>query len=67
MKGLFFLGLWTELWGRASLKYMLTPERPQLVETFIMELMEGAEESGGQVSKKTNKTADDIDSKAFMF
>lgn len=44
--------MWTELWRKASLKHTLAPERPQVVETFIQELMEGAEESGGQVSKK---------------
>lgn len=45
--------MWTELWRKASLKYTLAPEQPQVVETFIQELMEGAEESGGQVSKKS--------------
>lgn len=49
----FSPGVWTELWRKASQKYTLAPERPQLVETFIQELMGGSEESGGQVSKKS--------------
>lgn len=51
---LFFSpGVWTELWRRAPLKYTLAPERPQVVEMFIQELIGGAEESGGQVSKES--------------
>uniref|UniRef100_A0A3B4TWC7 Coiled-coil domain containing 162 n=1 Tax=Seriola dumerili TaxID=41447 RepID=A0A3B4TWC7_SERDU len=34
----------TELWKKAPVKYSLSPERPQMVETFIQQLMEGAEE-----------------------
>ena len=39
----------SELWKKAPLKYSLSPERPQIVETFIQQLMEGAEEAEGQV------------------
>ncbi|XP_036928246.1 uncharacterized protein si:ch73-242m19.1 isoform X2 [Acanthopagrus latus] len=42
-------GLPTELWKKAPLKYSLSPERPQIVETFIQQLMEGAEEAEGQL------------------
>ena len=41
--------VWSELWKKAPLKYSLSPERPQIVETFIQQLMEGAEETEGQV------------------
>uniref|UniRef100_A0A8C3G8T4 Uncharacterized protein n=1 Tax=Cyclopterus lumpus TaxID=8103 RepID=A0A8C3G8T4_CYCLU len=34
-------GLPTELWTKAPLRYSLTPERPQIVETFVRQLMEG--------------------------
>ncbi|XP_074517834.1 coiled-coil domain-containing protein 162-like [Sebastes fasciatus] len=43
-------GLPTELWKKAPLKYSLSPERPQIVETFIQQLMEGAEEADGQLT-----------------
>ncbi|XP_059209493.1 coiled-coil domain-containing protein 162-like [Centropristis striata] len=39
----------TELWKKAPLKYSLSPERPQIVETFIQQLMDGAEEAEGQL------------------
>uniref|UniRef100_A0A4W6F2I5 Coiled-coil domain-containing protein 162-like n=1 Tax=Lates calcarifer TaxID=8187 RepID=A0A4W6F2I5_LATCA len=39
----------TELWKKAPLKYSLSPERPQIVETFIQQLMEGAEQVEGQL------------------
>ncbi|KAI3367519.1 hypothetical protein L3Q82_026373, partial [Scortum barcoo] len=42
-------GLSTELWKKAPLKHSLSPERPQIVETFIQQLMEGAEEAEGQL------------------
>ncbi|XP_073339210.1 uncharacterized protein [Pagrus major] len=42
-------GLPTDLWKKAPLKYSLSPERPQIVETFIQQLMEGAEEAEGQL------------------
>ncbi|XP_054470264.1 coiled-coil domain-containing protein 162-like [Anoplopoma fimbria] len=42
-------GLPTELWKKTPLKYSLTPERPQIVETFIQQLMEGAEEAEGEL------------------
>ncbi|XP_070834995.1 coiled-coil domain-containing protein 162-like isoform X2 [Chaetodon trifascialis] len=42
-------GLPTELWKKAPLKHSLSPERPQIVEAFIQQLMEGAEEAEGQV------------------
>lgn len=41
--------VWTELWKKVPLKYTLSPERPQVVETFVQQLMEGAEEAEGQV------------------
>lgn len=31
------------------MKYNLSPEQPQIVEKFTQQLMEGAEEAGGQV------------------
>ncbi|XP_076013619.1 coiled-coil domain-containing protein 162-like [Genypterus blacodes] len=37
-------GLPTDLWKKAPLKHNLSPERPQIVETFVQQLMEGAEE-----------------------
>ncbi|XP_045918386.1 uncharacterized protein si:ch73-242m19.1 isoform X3 [Micropterus dolomieu] len=43
-------GLPTELWKKVPLKYSLSPERPQIVETFIQQLMEGAEEAEGQLT-----------------
>ncbi|XP_034419431.1 uncharacterized protein si:ch73-242m19.1 [Cyclopterus lumpus] len=43
-------GLPTELWTKAPLRYSLTPERPQIVETFVRQLMEGAEEAEGQLT-----------------
>lgn len=39
----------SDLWRKAPLKYSLSPERPQIVETFIQQLMEEAEEAEGQV------------------
>nr|XP_046268697.1 uncharacterized protein si:ch73-242m19.1 isoform X2 [Scatophagus argus] len=41
-------GLPTELWKKAPLKHSLSPERPQVVEAFVQQLMEGAEEAEGQ-------------------
>uniref|UniRef100_UPI0037E99645 uncharacterized protein n=1 Tax=Semicossyphus pulcher TaxID=241346 RepID=UPI0037E99645 len=40
----------TELWKKSQMKYSLSPERPQIVETFIQQLMEGAEEAEGKLS-----------------
>ncbi|XP_051252376.1 uncharacterized protein si:ch73-242m19.1 isoform X2 [Dicentrarchus labrax] len=42
-------GLPTELWKKAPLKYSLSPERPQIVEMFIQQLMEGSEDAEGQL------------------
>ncbi|XP_067336381.1 uncharacterized protein si:ch73-242m19.1 isoform X1 [Channa argus] len=39
----------TELWKKDPLKYGLSLERPQIVETFIQQLMGGAEEAEGQL------------------
>lgn len=39
----------SDLWKKAPLKLSLSPERPQIVETFIQQLMAGAEEADGQV------------------
>ncbi|XP_068195776.1 coiled-coil domain-containing protein 162-like [Antennarius striatus] len=39
----------TELWKKTTMKYSLSHERPQIVETFIHQLMEGAEEDEGQL------------------
>uniref|UniRef100_A0A3Q3K4T7 Coiled-coil domain-containing protein 162-like n=1 Tax=Monopterus albus TaxID=43700 RepID=A0A3Q3K4T7_MONAL len=39
----------TELWKKVPLKYSLSPERPQIVETFIQQLMDGVEEAEGQL------------------
>ncbi|XP_071354884.1 uncharacterized protein [Trachinotus anak] len=44
----------TELWKKAPLKYSLSPERPQTVETFIQQLMEGAEQVEGQLRVSQN-------------
>lgn len=33
------------------MKYSLCPERPQMVETFIQQLMQGAEQADGEVGK----------------
>uniref|UniRef100_A0A3Q0RLX4 Coiled-coil domain containing 162 n=1 Tax=Amphilophus citrinellus TaxID=61819 RepID=A0A3Q0RLX4_AMPCI len=41
----------TELWKRSQMKYSLSPERPQMVETFIQRLMQGAEQADGEVSR----------------
>ncbi|XP_055361944.1 uncharacterized protein si:ch73-242m19.1 isoform X2 [Betta splendens] len=38
----------TELWKKAQLKFSVSLERPQMVETFIQQLMEGADEAEGQ-------------------
>ncbi|XP_042292989.1 uncharacterized protein si:ch73-242m19.1 isoform X2 [Thunnus maccoyii] len=42
-------GLPTELWKKSAVKYSLSPERPQIVESFIQQLMERAEETEGQL------------------
>ncbi|XP_034153387.1 coiled-coil domain-containing protein 162-like isoform X2 [Esox lucius] len=43
-------GLPTELWKQGPMKYSLSPERPQIVENFTHQLMEGVEEAeGGQL------------------
>ncbi|KAM6968645.1 coiled-coil domain-containing protein 162 [Tautogolabrus adspersus] len=39
----------TDLWKTSSVKYSFSSERPQMVETFIQQLMEGAEEAEGQL------------------
>ncbi|XP_030575513.1 coiled-coil domain-containing protein 162 [Archocentrus centrarchus] len=39
----------TELWKRSQMKYSLSPERPQMVETFIQQLMQGAEQADGEL------------------
>nr|XP_019953455.1 PREDICTED: transmembrane protein FLJ37396 [Paralichthys olivaceus] len=39
----------TELWKKASLKHSVSPERPQIVEAFVEQLMEGAEQVDGQL------------------
>ncbi|KAM3594364.1 uncharacterized protein V6R79_006445 [Siganus canaliculatus] len=38
----------TELWRKVPLKHSLSLERPQIVETFIQQLMEGADVAEGQ-------------------
>ncbi|XP_035285832.1 uncharacterized protein si:ch73-242m19.1 isoform X1 [Anguilla anguilla] len=43
-------GLPTELWKRGSMQHIFSPERPLIVENFIQQLMEGAEETGGRVT-----------------
>lgn len=40
----------SDLWKKVPLKLTPSPERPQIVETFIQQLMAGAEEADGQVS-----------------
>ncbi|XP_062252534.1 coiled-coil domain-containing protein 162-like isoform X2 [Platichthys flesus] len=40
----------TELWKRGSLKHSVSPERPQVVEAFMEQLMEGAEQLEGQLT-----------------
>lgn len=45
---------WSDLWKKAQLKHSLSPERPQIVEKFVQQLMEGAEEAQGQVGKKVD-------------
>ncbi|XP_047197601.1 coiled-coil domain-containing protein 162 isoform X2 [Hippoglossus stenolepis] len=40
----------TELWKKASLKHSVTPERPEIVEAFVEQLMEGAEQVDGQLT-----------------
>ncbi|KAM7376223.1 hypothetical protein PAMP_005966 [Pampus punctatissimus] len=42
-------GLPTELWKKSTVKYSLSPERPQIVESFIQQLMEGSEEADGHL------------------
>ncbi|CAK6966026.1 uncharacterized protein si:ch73-242m19.1 [Scomber scombrus] len=42
-------GLPTELWKKSPVKFSVSPERPQIVELFIQQLMEGAEEAEGQL------------------
>ncbi|XP_047466605.1 uncharacterized protein si:ch73-242m19.1 [Mugil cephalus] len=39
----------TELWKKSPLKYSLSPERPQMVETFTQQLMQGAEQADGEL------------------
>ncbi|XP_060918900.1 coiled-coil domain-containing protein 162 [Labrus mixtus] len=39
----------TDLWKTSSVKYSFSSERPQMVETFIQQLMEGAEEAEGKL------------------
>uniref|UniRef100_A0A3B5BGT6 Uncharacterized protein n=1 Tax=Stegastes partitus TaxID=144197 RepID=A0A3B5BGT6_9TELE len=39
----------TELWKKTPLKHSLSPERPQMVETFVQQLMNGAEQEDGEV------------------
>ncbi|XP_025756859.1 uncharacterized protein si:ch73-242m19.1 isoform X3 [Oreochromis niloticus] len=39
----------TKLWKRSQMKYSLSPEQPQMVETFIQQLMQGAEQSEGEL------------------
>ncbi|XP_029349013.1 coiled-coil domain-containing protein 162-like [Echeneis naucrates] len=39
----------TELWKKSPLKFSLSPEWPQTVETFIQQLKEGAEQVEGQL------------------
>ncbi|XP_053192243.1 uncharacterized protein si:ch73-242m19.1 [Scomber japonicus] len=42
-------GLPTELWKKSPVKFSVSPERPLIVESFIQQLMEGAEEAEGQL------------------
>lgn len=44
----------TELWKKAQLKFSLSLERPQIVEMFIQQLTDGAEEAEGQVLNEDN-------------
>ncbi|XP_047193536.1 uncharacterized protein si:ch73-242m19.1 isoform X3 [Scophthalmus maximus] len=39
----------TELWKKSPLRCSLSPERPQIVETFAAQLMDGAEQVEGQL------------------
>ncbi|XP_034531399.1 coiled-coil domain-containing protein 162 [Notolabrus celidotus] len=39
----------TELWKTSTMKHSVSSERPQIVETFIWQLMEGAEEAEGKL------------------
>ncbi|XP_054862005.1 coiled-coil domain-containing protein 162-like [Amphiprion ocellaris] len=39
----------TDLWKKTPLKYSFSPERPQMVETFIQQLMDGAEQTEGEL------------------
>ncbi|CAJ1073323.1 uncharacterized protein si:ch73-242m19.1 isoform X2 [Xyrichtys novacula] len=39
----------TELWKKSTIKYNSSSERPQIVETFIQQLMEGVEEAEGKL------------------
>ncbi|KAI4884589.1 hypothetical protein NFI96_034543 [Prochilodus magdalenae] len=39
----------TELWKQAPMKHCLSLERPQIVENFIQHLMDGGQETGGQM------------------
>ncbi|KAJ8353263.1 hypothetical protein SKAU_G00208300 [Synaphobranchus kaupii] len=43
-------GLPTELWKRCSMQHIFSPERPQIMENFIQQLMEGGEETEGTVT-----------------
>uniref|UniRef100_A0AAQ6IJB5 Si:ch73-242m19.1 n=1 Tax=Anabas testudineus TaxID=64144 RepID=A0AAQ6IJB5_ANATE len=44
----------TELWKKVPLKHSLSLERPQIVEMFMKQLMDGAEEAEGQVEQLSN-------------
>ncbi|KAM7403482.1 hypothetical protein PAMA_004100 [Pampus argenteus] len=48
-------GLPTELWKKSTVKYSLSPERPQIVESFIQQLVEGSEEADGHVTALQSK------------
>ncbi|XP_041667952.1 coiled-coil domain-containing protein 162-like [Cheilinus undulatus] len=39
----------TDLWRKSSVKFSFSSERPQILETFIQQLMEGAGEAEGQL------------------
>ncbi|XP_023694884.2 uncharacterized protein [Paramormyrops kingsleyae] len=41
-------GLPTDLWKRPSVKQCFSPERPQIVENFMQQLMDGCEETEGK-------------------
>lgn len=45
--------VWSELWKKSPLRCSLSPERPQIVETFAAQLMDGAEQVEGQVGRRT--------------